>query len=482
VAIPARDTAHDTTGPRPGESRPYSVQADWWATLWFGLGLAAGLHRLSDNSFLTHLATGRLILQHGVPRSDPYTFTAAGRPWVVQSWGFSWFQAQVESLVGTWGIRFVFGLVAGTLLVAIWRLSRPAETLVGRMTVTALAGVVGLGWWNERPQTVAFLLAALSLVVVLERRPSGWLVPIFGIWVVVHGSWPFGLVIVGCLPLVDRRRGRWWELPGAAALGVALGALVSPSAWDQVAFPVRMLGHREVLAYIVEWRPPAWDDPATWAFAVQVVATAWALWRARRAGWAVLVAGLVAAALMSRRNIPLASVVMVTAMAPAFARLGRTPVGRTPSWSRLLPVRAVLVVVAGIAVFASPHDYDLGPFPTSAVDWMEPRGLVARPGVRVAAPDYAGNYLEWRFGAAANVFVDDRAEVLDAEVIGDYVRGLLDDELDWRVVLDRYRIDVVLWPADQRLGIEIGEDPGWSTVHRSGGWIVACRRAGGPTC
>lgn len=482
MAIPARGTAQDIIGPSPGDPRPDSARQDWWATLWFGLGLAAGFHRLSDNSFLTHLATGRLIVDDGIPRSDPYTFTAAGRPWVVQSWAFSWFQARVESLVGAWGIRFALGLVIGTLLVAIWRLSRPAETLVGRMTVTALAAVVGLGWWNERPQTVAFLLAALSLVVVLERRSSGWLVPIFGIWVVVHGSWLFGLVIVGCLALVDRRWRRWWELPGAAALGVAIGALVSPSAWDQVAFPIRMLGHREVLAYIVEWRRPAWSDPVTWAFAAQVVVAAWALWRTRRAGWATLAAGLVAAALVSRRNIPLASIVMVPAMAPAFARLGRTPVGCTPNWSRLLTARAVLVVAAGIAVFASPQDYDLGPFPTAAVDWMERRALVARPGVRVAAPDYAGNYLEWRFGAAANVFVDDRAEVLDAEVIGDYVRGLLDDELDWRTVLDRYRIDVVLWPGDQRLAREIVEDPGWRTVHRSGGWIVACRRAGGPDC
>ena len=41
-------------------------------------GTAVGLIRLHDNSFLTHVATGRLILAHGVPTTDPYSFTAFG--------------------------------------------------------------------------------------------------------------------------------------------------------------------------------------------------------------------------------------------------------------------------------------------------------------------------------------------------------------------------------------------------------------------
>ncbi len=68
-------------------------------------GLHIGLDRLSDNSFLTHLATGRLILDHGVPRTDPYSFTANGQPWVVQSWLASVIYAWIESWFGANGIR-----------------------------------------------------------------------------------------------------------------------------------------------------------------------------------------------------------------------------------------------------------------------------------------------------------------------------------------------------------------------------------------
>src|SRR5690606_15093214 len=50
------------------------------------VGAYIGTDRLSDNSFFTHLATGRYILEHGFPHGDVYSFTAPGERWVVQSW------------------------------------------------------------------------------------------------------------------------------------------------------------------------------------------------------------------------------------------------------------------------------------------------------------------------------------------------------------------------------------------------------------
>ena len=56
-------------------------------TLVFALGgWRSGLSRLSDNSFFWHLRTGRWILDHGIPRRDPYSFSAPGVHWIAQSW------------------------------------------------------------------------------------------------------------------------------------------------------------------------------------------------------------------------------------------------------------------------------------------------------------------------------------------------------------------------------------------------------------
>src|SRR5262245_23815299 len=45
------------------------------------------LARPTDIDFWWHLRTGRLIAEsHEVPRVDPFSFTAAGRPWVAPDW------------------------------------------------------------------------------------------------------------------------------------------------------------------------------------------------------------------------------------------------------------------------------------------------------------------------------------------------------------------------------------------------------------
>src|SRR5688572_33360769 len=94
-------------------------------------GVLLELQPLKDNSFFTHIATGRLILDRGsVPSTDPYTFTAAGEPWVVQSWLVSVLYATAESLAGINGVRLVVGALAGFLAALGWRLLRPVDGLV----------------------------------------------------------------------------------------------------------------------------------------------------------------------------------------------------------------------------------------------------------------------------------------------------------------------------------------------------------------
>ncbi len=63
-------------------------------------GLSIGIDQISDNSFFTHLATGRLILSSGIPHHDVYSFTAAGDPWVVQSWLASVLYGWIDSWFG----------------------------------------------------------------------------------------------------------------------------------------------------------------------------------------------------------------------------------------------------------------------------------------------------------------------------------------------------------------------------------------------
>jgi len=57
---------------------------------------------------------------------------------------------------------------------------------------------------------------------------------------------------------------------------------------------------------------------------------------------------------------------------------------------------------------------------------------------------------------------------------------LIGGEGDWREVLDRDEVDVVLWPSTAKLGRAIARDDGWTIGHRQRDgsgveWLVACR-------
>src|SRR5437764_14588107 len=54
-------------------------------------GFRLGARPIRDNSMFTHLRTGfDMVRGGGIPRTDPYSFTARGHPWVVQSWLAEW--------------------------------------------------------------------------------------------------------------------------------------------------------------------------------------------------------------------------------------------------------------------------------------------------------------------------------------------------------------------------------------------------------
>jgi len=102
------------------------------------VGWLIGLSGLSDNSFLTHLATGRLIWDtHHIPHSDPYTFTATGKTWVVQSWLASVLYGAVDRVWGASGLLLLMGALCAALAALLWALTSRAESLIPRLAGSA---------------------------------------------------------------------------------------------------------------------------------------------------------------------------------------------------------------------------------------------------------------------------------------------------------------------------------------------------------
>lgn len=444
-------------------------------------GVQLGLRPISDNSFLTHLATGRLILDEGgIPRTDPYTFSAHGEPWTVQSWLASVVYAGAESIGGLLLIRVLILALTLGVLVGVWRLVAPADTVLGRVVLLVPVVAVGPAYWNERPLMFGLLGLVLVLLAAEDGFHPAWLLPVMWVWVNTHGSFPFAPAVLGLLVV-----GRWLDRESARVElratawcvgGIALGAL-NPLGPKLLVFPLGILEKREAFAAVVEWQAPGWDLPSQWAFAFLAVGGLVAI-VVRRRRWRSILPLVVfsVAAATSMRNIAQGVVVVAFAAAPALAGLGRVALTDRRSINRTATLAFGVVAVLFLAVGLLGPDTDLEEYPTETAAWMEDEGLVG-PASRVLTTDPNGNYLEARFGPDdVQVFIDDRVDMFPTSVIDTYL--VLRDEGrsdDFAATLASIDPTVVLWPVDSPLGAWLDSDDAtaWTVVRRDGDWLVA---------
>ena len=440
-------------------------------------GLALGLIPLNDNSFLSHVATGRLILESGIPGSDPFSFTANGEPWVVQSWLASLAYGVLDQLWGPGGLLALKAVLVVTLSLLVVRLSRPAHEVIGRSVVIAIALSVGSGVWTERPLLFGLVFLGSLLVLVHGDLDPRWAAPIMWLWANTHGSFPLGLVALACLaagtrldraPAERELRVLRWAVAGT------LLAAVNPLGPKLLVFPLHMLNRTEQLRSIIEWQAPGFVDWWQRLFLLQVLLAIVLL--VRKPSWraALPLVVFVAAALLAMRNIPVASLVLLPAMATGLRGLGTIGSDRrSPVTSLAAAALAALAVLLAVAATGRPA-VELAAYPVEELAWLEDQGLLGADS-RVVVEDYVGNLRSLRDGADARVFIDDRFDMYPADVVEDFLT-LRRGRPGWAEVLERREATAVLWDAELPLASLLEVSPDWRIVQRSDDWIVALPR------
>lgn len=439
-------------------------------------GVVIGLHPIGDNSFFTHLATGRIILDtRSVPSHDPYTFTVAGHDWVVQSWLASVLYAAAERVGGLRAVMVSSSITTGVLAWIIWRLTKPARTLIPRLIAAGLAVAVGAGFWVERPLLYGLVAFGVVLLVAEGQLRPVWLVPTMWVWVNTHGSFPLGLVALGSLYLgrrldredaaLEREAIKW------AAIGTLAGA-INPIGPRLLLFPLELLSRQGILRYIVEWQAPRFQGLDERFFLLEAMLAIAVLVRRPRWRVALPLVIFLGAALLGARNVVTASLVLVPGLAACLQGLGTLD----GSERRLLFRPAAAVMVAGALVLAiaqldRPMRKIEGHYPVRAIAVAEARGLIG-PGHRLVVQDFVGNYLEGLYGPSASVFIDDRYDMFPKSLVVEYA-DLLGGRPDWRAILSRRRAEAVLWEKDQPLGQLLELSPDWRVVYLDSRWLLA---------
>lgn len=444
-------------------------------------GFLVGAAVITDNSLLTHVATGELILEgRSVPTVDPYSATAAGQGWTVQSWLASVLYAALDAGLGPPALRVLHGMLAGAVAVGVWKLTAPARQLVPRVGLTLLPVALGVAFWSPRPFMFG-LLGMVALLHVLQGNAPPWVMaPVMWLWVNTHGSFPLAVVLGGAVlagAWLDHRR---WPADEGRALGWTLGGLalggVNPVGPALLWFPVELLGRREALEGVVEWTAPRFESPGEWLYLVLLPVMVAAA--GRGAGWRSLLpaVGFFAMGLVALRNINVAAVVIVALLAPALRDLvGSADGDRTGLAARAAAVCGVAGLLVGAVAASAGPGLDLTAYPADEIDALEEQGLVATDGVVLVHREGVGNYLTWRYGRSASVFIDDRFDFYPLDLTTDHLHLL--EGGDHGEILDRRRADVVLWESDSSLAYWLRDSERWQVVIDGDAWLVACRRA-----
>ena len=179
-------------------------------TGFFLLAWTVCLWGLRENGFydpgcLWHIVVGDLILDSGFPRTDPFSYTFAGKPWIPQQWGAEVILAIGHRLGGF--DTLLLGLA--TILAGFWtwvfakmRDGGMGIPLAGGMV--AAAAITGAYHYFARPHlaTIVLLGWVMGCIVDYERgRVSTWrlvgLIPLCVIWTNLHGGVLAGVFTLG---------------------------------------------------------------------------------------------------------------------------------------------------------------------------------------------------------------------------------------------------------------------------------------------
>ena len=449
--------ARTTTDPIVPERPP-------WATLAViaALGLIAGSFAIANTSIGWHLASGHWVLNHrAVPRSDPFSTTAEGAPWIDHEWGFQVMLAAVEHLGGAPLLvltrAVLVAALAGLLLLLGFRSGlSPPSALV--LAVLCLYGARMR--FFLRPELATLLLVPAVVWIFLHRHDRGgrgWPLAI-GALMAAGANLHAGILVVPPLlaGLLAAESLQWlWTrrdprpfASGALGLAVAAAApMLNPYGWRLYQVPIE-IAHLVGLPHIPnpEWISPSFRDVPPLYVAIAASLALLALRERRLARWTLLVMTS-ALALRYVRNVGLFFALLPIAVAPALASL--PALGRAGASARHAAWRLAAVALAALVVASMAAEPGRRPalsfsdrfYPVRALAFIEQQGLA---GASLYNDVRFGGFLIRHFYPERRAFLDDRNEI--HEPLLAEIHALLgsSDPRAWQSMLDRYGIEVAL--------------------------------------
>jgi hypothetical protein len=432
-----------------------------------------------DADLWWHLRAGQVMWeQKSILLRDIFSYTRNGTPWVNAFWLSEIWMYALDHFGGYFLLAGFVALTGALTFNMIFRRLRGNPVLNGFLTLLAILTAAPI--WGPRPQILSFLLIAWLDGWLAKKRASWILVPVFIVWVNVHGGWFWGFLLILAhlagrlvdfiLVQPDGKKGIFAEVKALAIWTVisAFAVAVNPNGLAIWKLPFQQVN---VSLQIQEWLSPDFHmigfHPMLWMVFLLLIAAP----LAGRPNWPQLfkVLGFAYLTFVSQRTIALFAIVAVPLLAEWLNAILEQIARNRPSlpnpslpdvWRR--GINATLVILLGLSALANLYQVSLpakvdAAYPTAALDWVQEQ----RPDGRIFNSYNWGGYLIWNLPDQP-VFIDGRADMYGSDLIQEW-HDVVNASASSEAILDKWDVQWVFL------------EPDWPivTLLKASGWKIA---------
>ena len=484
--------------------------------VWLTLVILGQSRLFSDPGSLWHIVVGERILSSGeFIHTDPFSFTAGGKPWIAQWWFGECVLALIHRIDGLNSIL----LATVTMLAALYtwvahRLIRAGIHPLVAVLIMGLAIMASSYHFHPRPHIVTIVLIGWSFSRLCDFEAGRislwqlfWLVPLFVVWTNVHGGMVGGVAMLGlasaawCLfkllgqdsPIAGFRQ---FFVLVLLTLSCGLASLINPYGLDLPRTWFMLMGSRALPRLVVEHASLQIFDPAgcfVLSFGLlYVIALAGILPKRPRVTWLIPLVWLFLAWTRIRHG-PLFAITATIALGEFFPHvrwitwltehgselLRVRPIGPAErSWGNMLGPAILPVVIlvaacvfqmAGLAVPVLGHGWvrlDPSYWPVDLLPKLRECERENSDGSPIFNDMLFGGFLIY-YTPGFRVFIDDRCELYGDEQLEKYVHAMGQDPAQIERWAKQYSIELALVRTDSEFDRFLRSAHNWVVVQET---------------
>nr|AUN36028.1 hypothetical protein [uncultured bacterium] len=460
---------------------------------------------LSDGDFWWHLKTGEYIVRNfSIPRTDFYSFTVPGKPWVAHEWLSEVIFYLVYSRAGFNTLIFIFTVLTVLAFWIVFRRTSAHPFVKGVAVLLSVWSIIPT--MGVRPRTFTLLFAAIYLALLhrfvreREKKAIWWLVPLMIVWVNLHAGYLLGLVLIG-VAIVGVVLDAWFageklasHLSQLKTLALVLIACVvavnlNPQGPRIFVFPFEFFLSPVQQDQIVDWLSPDFHQKELFPLLLLIMLTIASLAlspKRVRPSELLLYLATLYMTLKSNRHMAIFALVAGPMLADylqhwldttRFTRMFGESRSATPGRRKiifnvilLIPLIACLIKLKSV-IYSPPTQKQVG-VPLNAVSYLKTNGIT---GNTFTDPNIWGGYLIWETPSNP-VYIDGRIDMYGDEFMREYL-GIIRGITRWQESFDKYGVQVAVVSSTSLLHLQLEQSQQWQQLYNDEMAVVFRRKS-----